>query len=98
VTGWRDIAQDQNLRIAQKMLEQQGEINRLKARIAELEAQREPALIEQINQLSAQIERLGAHPGCANYDGMEACPWCRIAELEQQVYELLDGEPSGEKE
>ena len=45
MSDWRDIHADQNLRLAQKMLEQQGEINALrterdalKDRVEELEA------------------------------------------------------------
>lgn len=35
--NWKEIHADQNLRLSQKMLEQQGEINRLKRRVEELE-------------------------------------------------------------
>lgn len=31
MSDWRDIAGDQNLRLSQKLLEQQGEINQLRA-------------------------------------------------------------------
>lgn len=39
MSEWREIAGDQNMRIAAKMLEQQGEIIKLKERVAELEQQ-----------------------------------------------------------
>jgi hypothetical protein len=37
MNDWRDIHADQNLRLAQKMLEQQGEINALKATVGRVE-------------------------------------------------------------
>lgn len=37
--NWQESAADQNLRLAQKMLEQQGEINRLKKELTEARAQ-----------------------------------------------------------
>lgn len=37
MSDWRDIHADQNLRLAQKMLEQQGEINALKATVERVE-------------------------------------------------------------
>jgi chromosome condensin MukBEF ATPase and DNA-binding subunit MukB len=38
MTDWRDNAAEQNLRLAQEMLEQQGEINKLKAELADYRA------------------------------------------------------------
>jgi hypothetical protein len=37
MSNWRDIHADQNLRLAQKMLQQQGEINALKATVGRVE-------------------------------------------------------------
>jgi hypothetical protein len=38
MSGWRDNAAEQNLRMAQKMLEQQEEINQLKLELADYKA------------------------------------------------------------
>lgn len=56
MSDWRSMEADQNLRMANKMLEQQGEINDLKAELARLRAHHD----EERNELRDEIDRLRA--------------------------------------